>query len=373
LTFDPWAVRVLSIHADYACRHTGVCCSSGWDIPVEREVEEWLHRALRARSLRVPDGGEPFLQKPHLPHGARVVLRTRPDGRCAFLDSEDGRLCAVHRALGAGALASACRDFPRLVTLSPLGIGITLSHYCPTAAALLFREDGEVSVVVDPPAFPRSWPYEGLDARGSVGPLLRPGVLMGWEAHARWEAHVVATFRRRDLTPAGAVSQLAARAEQLRRWTPDDGSFEAHLDSVLGDPPSPAEPPPLPGEECEAAWRLAAECVPPGHPIPEPPPGSGEASPLDVPVRRWLAAKAFASWLALQGEGLRTSVLGLRLALGVLGAERARDPRGGSEPEGLREALRRADLLLVHLVDPTALARRLSRAEGLDGPVPRAW
>ena len=27
------AVRALSIHADYACRRSGACCASGWDIP----------------------------------------------------------------------------------------------------------------------------------------------------------------------------------------------------------------------------------------------------------------------------------------------------------------------------------------------------
>jgi hypothetical protein len=94
------------------------------------------------------------------------------------------------------------------------------------------------------------------------------------------------------------------------------------------------------------------------------------------PVRHWLAAKAFASWLALQGEGLRTTVLGVRLALAVLRAEAARDAAEGAGPggsTGLLEAIRRADLLLVHLADPEALARRLSRVEGLPGSPPRAW
>jgi Fe-S-cluster containining protein len=372
-SFDSLRVRVLSIHADYGCRHTGACCSSGWDIPVEPEVENGLREALRTGSLRVLDGGEPFRQVAHLPHGARVVLRTRPDGRCVFLDSENGRLCAVHRDLGPGALASACRDFPRVATLSPLGVGITLSHYCPTAAGLLFRKEGDLSIVVDPPAFPRSWPHEGLDARGSLGPLLRPGVLMGWEAHARWEAHAVATFGREDLTPADAVSRLAAQAEQARRWTPKDGPFDAHLERVVERFPGTSGTLSGPGDECEAAWRLVAECVPSGHPIPHAPPGPGEATLLHAPVRHWLAARAFASWLALQGEGLRTAVLGLRLALGVLRAELARDRQASSEPDRLLEAFRRADLLLVHLADPTALARRLSRTEGAPGPVARAW
>jgi hypothetical protein len=91
---------------------------------------------------------------------------------------------------------------------------------------------------------------------------------------------------------------------------------------------------------------------------------------LARPVRRWLAAKAFASWLALQGEGLRTAVLGLRVALGVLRAEAARGCTGAGrrlDAELLKEAFRRADLLLVHLADPEALARRLSRVEAPAG------
>ena len=26
----------LSMHVPYHCRHIGVCCTSGWDIPIER-------------------------------------------------------------------------------------------------------------------------------------------------------------------------------------------------------------------------------------------------------------------------------------------------------------------------------------------------
>ena len=56
----------------------------------------------------------------------------------------------------------------------------------------------------------------------------------------------------------------------------------------------------------------------------------------------------------------------LRVALGVLRAEAA---RGSAEAvraldaELFQEAVRRADLLLVHLADPEALARALGRSE----------
>ncbi|MCG6922914.1 MAG: hypothetical protein LJF15_17785 [Acidobacteria bacterium] len=368
--------RVLSIHADYACRHTGVCCSSGWDVPVEPHVEDRLRQALADGVLCAARGTEaPFRAEPGLPHGARAVFRTDDRGRCVFLEAGDRPLCAIHHRLGFDGLASACRDFPRVVTLSPLGVSITLSHYCPTAAGLLFRDDRPLAIENDPPAFPSSWPYDGLDARGSVPPLLRPGVLMGWAAHARWEAHAVATLAREDLSPDEALALLSVQAESARGWDPEDGVFDDYLERCL-EAPSRADAEPARPDECARAWRAVAECVPPGHPLPSP---AGEGfvddgwGGLVAPVRRWLAARAFASWLALQGEGLRTTVLGLRLSLAVLRAEAARGRGGARGADGLREAIRRADLLLVHLADPEALARRLSRAEGLSGDPRHAW
>jgi Fe-S-cluster containining protein len=386
--------RVLSIHAEYRCRSTGVCCSSGWDVPVEPPVEDRLRAALKDGSLRPPDGTSvPFRAVAGLPHGARVVFGTDSRGRCVFLEAGERSLCAVHRQLGFVQLASACRDFPRVVTLSPLGVSITLSHYCPTAAELLFCDDRSLALENEPPAFPSSWPYEGLDARSSVPPLLRPGVLMGWEAWARWEAHAVATLDRGELTPEGALALLAAQAEAARTWRPANGDFDAYLERCLATPsPIPAASAPS-LDECRRGWQLVAECVPRGHPVPEPPfgeagelrgredavftgPVADDWGDLAAPVRRWLAAKAFASWLALQGEGLRTTVLGVRLALAVLRAEAARraaEGEGRGEATDLLKAIRRADLLLVHLADPETLGRRLSRVEGLPGSPARAW
>ena len=75
--------------------------------------------------------------------------------------------------------------------------------------------------------------------------------------------------------------------------------------------------------------------------------------------------------MALQGEGLRTTVASLHVALAVLRAEAGRGCSGAGRPldaERLKEAFRRADLLLVHLADPEALARRLSGGEAAGGP-----
>jgi Fe-S-cluster containining protein len=388
-------VRVLALHAPYQCRSTGVCCASGWEIPVEPGVEDALRAALRDGRVQQAAGVAPdacLWPRPALPHGSRVVLATNEDGRCAFLESERGNLCAIHRQLGAPALPSACRDFPRIALLAPGGISITLSHYCPTAATMLFspadgsaRTDPLLGIVEGPPGFPPTWPYEGLDARTALPPLLRPGVLMSWAAYERWENHAVATLARENLGPHEALLRLSALAERIRLWETGDGSFDAFLERALRRDQESDEPPASAPVDVLEAWRTVAGAVPHAHLVQAPPAELAETdgrlvapawSSFARPVRRFLAARAFASWLALQGEGLRTTVAGLRLALGVLRAEAARGCREAGrtlDVKILTEAVRRADLLLVHLASPVALARRLSRCESQEPPATAAW
>jgi len=303
-----------------------------------------------------------------------------------------------------------------VVTLTPLGVSITLSHFCPTAASLLFapvipRDSGlpgpersAVRIVDNPPSFPPSRPYEGLDARDALPPLLRPNVLMDWPSLERWERFAVEVLGDEGRSPEAALDLLTTAAEEARRWTPDDGPFGSFFERVLssrgtssgsgpegstgaggsfgtGQTEVPQDDSSGPGrpESLGVAWRLVADCVPHRALLPPAPVRIEEADDRRVvppwatlarPVRRWLAAKAFASWLALQGEGLRTTALGLRVALAVLCAEAARgcaEAGRALDADLLKEAIRRADLLLVHLADPEALARRLSRGESAGG------
>lgn len=340
---------------------------------VEPAVEDRLRAALRDGTLRVSDGTDALLRAvPGLPHGARVVFGHDAQGRCVFLEA--GHRCAVHRQLGFDHLASACRDFPRVVTLSPVGVSITLSHYCPTAASLLFREDVPLAIRDDPGAFPSSWPYEGLDARAALPPLLRPGVLMDWERHERWEGWAVSILARAGRGAEEGVATLSRVAEEARLWTPAAGAFGAFFESALGPPP--VVDPAWPGfAECLQAWRDAAAAIPTPDLVPSLPEGLAEADGrwvrpewpgLAPPVRRYLAARAFASWCALQGQGLRTTVHAVRSALLVLRVEAARACArvgGALDAERLREAIRATDLLLVHLASPDGLARRWAGVE----------
>jgi hypothetical protein len=359
----PPRVRALSFHASYRCANAGACCVSGWDIPVEPPAEEGIRRAVAEGRLLPADALRPAAG---LPHGARVVLaRDAASGRCVFHDPGPPGCCAVHARLGEEALATACRQFPRVATLTPLGVSVTLSHYCPTAAALLFG-DAPARIVASPPAFPASWLFEGLDARDALPPFLRPGVLASWAALERWEEHAVAALAAGRGDVAEVLAFLAAGAETVRAWRPGDGAFDAFFESALRAPtPAALEAASAwPALEPLAAWDLVAATVPAGHPRPARPPAARVdlAPSAGAPVRRWLAAHAFASWLALQGPGLRTTALGLAVALAVLRAELARG--GGEGGDLLVEAIRRADLLLAHLADPQALADRLGACEG---------
>jgi Fe-S-cluster containining protein len=361
--------RVLSLHADYACRRSGACCTAGWPIAVEPRVQLAVREAVARGALR-PRLAEPF--SPAAPD-TPPLLALDARGRCVFFQEGTPHACAIHGQLGHGWLPLACRQFPRVALLTPYGVSLTLSHYCPTAAALLFRDDRGLDVVEDPPAFPPGGEYDGLDARETL-PLLRPGVFLDWDAHRVWEEHAVATLGREDLTPEQALARLRRDADAACRWTPERGSLAGFLEHLAAADEDGAAVHEMAFADALAAWRLAASCVPAGAhvaPLSELALTAADAGHV-LPawpahgrtVRRYLAAKAFASWCGVQGEGLHTAVAFLQTALGVLRVEAARACGGAGralDAPALSQALRAADLLLVHLAEPEALARRLLR------------
>ena len=78
-------VYALSIHADYRCQHSGVCCASDWDVPVELPVYQRLDSALVSGSLRpaadADGGGAPLIVEDDLPDDAGAML-ARTTGGC---------------------------------------------------------------------------------------------------------------------------------------------------------------------------------------------------------------------------------------------------------------------------------------------------
>jgi len=356
----------LGIHADYGCGRSGVCCSSGWEIPVVPAAEDAIRAAVDAGRLRVEARGVPlFRSRRDLPDGARSVFGLAPGGRCVFLES-DPTACAVHRQAGVAALPPSCRQFPRVALLTPVGVFVTLSHYCPTAARLLFRDDAPPPIVGDPPAFPEGEPWEGLDARAGWPPLLRPGVLLGWDGFQRWQQDAVALLLRDGLGPERALATLRARARRAAEWEPAADALPQWLARVASEGLVVTDDAAAPAEAALAAWRRVVATVPDAlrHAAPPLGPGPEPAAaavwdrvaptpgPLARPVARYLAARLFGSWAALRGDGVASWTEAVAAALDVLRVEAARaclEADGPLDADRLREAIRRADLLLVHL------------------------
>ena len=368
-------VFALSIHADYRCRHSGACCSADWDVPIELPVYRTLQDAVEGGRLRPQASARhlsPFIVGSHLPEGAAAMLERTEAGECVFLE-RGTKLCIVHRDLGESALPATCRYFPRLAVRDGRGTFITLSHFCPTAASMLFRDDCPLAIVAGPCAFPPG-EYEGLIVTGSdLPPLLTPTMLMDSPGYSAWERHMVGRCSEVGSRPEDVLATLQRDARLLRTWKPG----RVTLVDAVRDLPSSLERAERPG--ClDASLQLYSQVMRavPDDLRPQPDEGGLDTvfaryvdpvwSTFCAPLTRFLAAKAFASWTAYQGRGVLTIVRGLEAALAVVRIEAARQCRNvGREldAELLRDGFRSADFILNHLAVGEDLAAAWSAAE----------
>ena len=157
---------VSSIHADYRCRHSGRCCTADWDVPVEAAGVPVARRgaASRAGCARRPSraASSPSSSSPTCPTTPAAMLERNAAGRMRVLRA---RFRLVRGAPRPGRRRPA-RHLPPLPAggrARRRGTFVGLSHYCPTAAALLFRDDVALTIVEAP-------------ARVSAGGLRRPVV-----------------------------------------------------------------------------------------------------------------------------------------------------------------------------------------------------
>jgi hypothetical protein len=367
-------VSSLSIHADYRCRHSGACCTLHWDVPMSLPVYRSLEEAVATGRLKTSSeaaGLDPFVIDPGLPQEDAAIFERTDSGACVFFD-RGSRLCLVHRDLGESALATTCRTFPRLAVEDARGTFITLSHFCPTAAAQLFRDDVPLEVVESPPAFPAA-DYDGLAVTGDdLPPLLRPDVLMDADGYTAWERHMVAVCAATPCAES-AIATLVRDASVLRAWTGGGTPLAAAVEALPAGHVRAAPPATL-----EESLRLHAEamtCVP-DELRPEPDDaGLDQAYEMFVhaawpafarPLRYYVAAKAFASWTAYQGRGVASIVRGLEAALALVRVEasrQCRDAGAALDAERMKEAIRQADFILNHLAVGEDLALAWSRAE----------
>jgi hypothetical protein len=283
-------------------------------------------------------------------------------------------------------LPASCQHFPRVCLVDGRGVRVSLSHYCPTAASLLFAHEGPVTIVPGPPAVSGIAVPEGLDVRDELPPRLTPGVLMDLEALTAWEQLVVQTLAGPDApagTPAEALALLRAYAERLVVWTPGDaplvamiGGLPAAEGTAGGEGPFTSaergsDGGPYRLERQRRAMRVVAQTCRA--------PWTWPATPANVDaldrafvapewpaataiVRRYLAAKAFGAWVTYQADAARGLVRWLQLAHDVLRVEAARACGAANrslDGDLLLTAVRQTDLLLTHYADGLAVARSL--------------
>lgn len=342
--------RCLSIHATYGCRHAGECCSDVWAVPVEPRVVQ----LVTTQNIRPAADAAPFVVARGVHRGQGAVVANQQDGCCVFFARDDSRLCAIHHHGGEAALPSACRHFPRVHLRDARGLLIAVSHFCPTAAALLL-DDAPIEIVDAEPPLALAGDAEGMDATDALPPLLRPDLLMDVSSYGEWERRAIATLARPDLTHEAALERIAAAVEHVRRWrTGEDALADAVARAF--DVASPStwtsgldDRARLDIIDDASLWRERPL-------ITRTDATAGSWQPFDAVIKRYLAARLFANWMAYQGRGLRSVVEWLRICLAVLRNEIGRH-------DSFIEAVRRTDLAVIHRIDPITVARSLEAIE----------
>jgi hypothetical protein len=228
-----------------------------------------------------------------------------------FFEKEGERHCAVHREGGPSLLPSACRNFPRVALRDPRGIFITLSHFCPTAAALLLNASS-IAVVEAPASLSLDGAVEGLDATTVLPPLLAPGMLMDYEGYTTWEHQALAVLDDRLYTPSLAMRVITAATRDAVQWRPGLGSLAAHVTRSFEQSRTHHD-----SETSTAIGRTG------------------------LAAKAFLAAHLFASWSAYQDGGLSAVVRSVEHAWALIANE-------NSDNAAFIAAVGAADLRIRH-------------------------
>lgn len=293
------------------------------------------------------------------------LLETDPDGACVFFEKDPGRLCRIHRTLGEGSLPSACRHFPRVVLSDVRGTFVTLSHFCPTAAGLLFH-DLPLAIVPAPDALTLAGSAEGLDARDVLPPLLRPGMLMDAEAYGIWERECISVLEN-SVSADAALASIASATVAVQDWSPGHGSLEAAVGRAFRQASPSATPSDATADAADHLLALAS--VPAGVAVPDAVSAPASRHPhvtavcqaYDAVIRRYLASKLFACWWPYLGLDLAGVVRAIEVHAAVLRGRLSRRLADAMDHRtALLEAIRDTDLLMVHLSDPRAFARLIA-------------
>ncbi len=361
-------IHVLRFHAGYRCRHAGVCCTEDWAIPVEAPLYQQLSQALERSTLRPEHVGARYFESAEGLQDDAPVVTGRVGHDCAFFEPNRGRLCAIHRQLGHDRLPSACQHFPRVVTIDPRGVFVSLSHVCPTAGRLLLeRIDAPFDIVHDGPLVTPGLQWAGLDAREALPPQVSGAVLWDWEALTVWERGILELFKQRS--PERVLSAVSHAARHLERWRPRDGDTLAAATAAAF-------------QTARLEWSahridvsrldtLARQAAPRALPVPAAPPDCIDADrelvapawdSLGSVVGRYLAARAIANPVGYHAARALVWAASLDTAYAVLRTEAGRQAARADrqlDADLLVAAAADADRLLVHRVDAACLAAGL--------------
>lgn len=257
-------------------------------------------------------------------------------------------------------LPSACRHFPRVILRDARGALLTLSHFCPTAAAMLL-DDRPLTIVEAHPPLALAEPIDGLDARDALPPLVRPGLLADVAGYGAWEEAVVREFA---VSPSAelALGRISAATEIVRRWTPAQGSLADTVDAAFATAGGEAM-----DADLSEAFGIVREVTGP-HPLLSVEDGfvstwaeleANSAEMLRRPVANYMAACAFGNWTAYRGQGLRTVVGWLQGCYDVLRLQLVRHAgsAGTLNSDVLVESFRMADFIVVHNVPSLEFGR----------------
>jgi hypothetical protein len=198
-------------------------------------------------------------------------------------------------------------------------------------------------------------------------------MLMDHAAYDAWERHMVMRCADESASPEDVLATLARDARVLRQYVPGPLTL---VDAVSALPPLLVRAGRgVSFDSSVALHREAMQAVPEDLLPAADEDGLADAFSVYVvsewpnwgrPLKRYLAAKAFASWTAYQGRGVLTIVRGLEVALSLVRVEAARQCRDHGralDGELLREAIRQADFILNHLAVGEDLAARWSEVE----------
>jgi len=226
----------------------------------------------------------------------------------------------------------ACRQFPRVVVRDPWGVSVTLSHFCPTAAALLETED-QITITDAPPAFPSSAEYDGLDATDGLPPLLRFDMAMDWASWREFERLAVSLLVERSTSAEISLGQLGHAVEALRVWSPANGEL---LPATVAAFTAARQTSRCADLDVSTLYAEVRDAIPEGLRASADAPQLEDGRLEPRVLKHLLAAHAFANWTAHLGTGLRTWLRSIHAAYAAAVHT---------------SSVRRADLMLRHLAD----------------------